>query len=341
MDTTSPYLRIKILEWKQQLQRTSLTAEDREEISAHLEDIIYELCQTELMDDEIWIIATKRIGTIVTIETEFEKVNPDLESKKTGMVLTYGAVLMLLFQMMFVLAPVYLFREYQALNHLVSFWPILFYGLGGFIGLMILICIFKGSSIIRSLKSLFGASTMVTAFLCLSITIFSGFLLIQLIDFGRLDHSGTTAPSFKALTQLFFFSQIMFIGYFLLSKNRDGIRNLLSFNRKINWKRALFLGACAGLAVTFAFTYPVKFFPLIIGCPLFAGMGWMFSFSKKPFTNLFFGQLFLMGLTFSEVSGMHALLFGSYYLIIIVTMVVCMYLAKAFGSPSNDVQLSH
>jgi len=77
MDTTFTYLNQQKTSWKLRLSQTSISNEDQEELKGHLDDVIYELSENGLPDDEIWLLAMKRIGTIDTIESEFGKINPN------------------------------------------------------------------------------------------------------------------------------------------------------------------------------------------------------------------------------------------------------------------------
>ncbi|WP_316791343.1 permease prefix domain 1-containing protein [Pedobacter frigoris] len=319
-----PYLNVKIVQWQSRLERTSLNADDREELKAHLDDIIQELSQSGLSEDETWTVAMKRIGSITTIEEEFEKVNPDLGFRRTGTLLIIGAVSMLFFQALFILIPVFYYKQYQAgfkemnLPGDIRLWPAIFYFLSLVLAGSFLVLIFKGRSLLKYLNTVALKLNTAPAFVAVLLTIISGFYLIQLLNVVGLDPTGFVSPAFKTLTQLFYFIQIILISYFFLVSSKNGVRGLLSFNRKINWKIALFLGASAGVAVTFGFTYHNAYLPVIIAFPLFVCIGWMLSYSSGVWLNLFCVQAYMMLLWASELSGQHSVIFTTYYLITLV-----------------------
>jgi hypothetical protein len=327
MGTTSAYLSLKVIEWQSNLARTSLTPEDREELTSHLDDVITELTELGLSDEEIWAIATKRLGAVSAIESEFEKVNPDIPFRKNGLLMVYGAVIMLLLQSFFILAPAFMFKAYHhpdtsAVPGHESIWPIIFNGL-----ILILVCtivalIFKGRTIAKTISATLLRLNIFSAFISAAIIIVSGFFIIQLIGFTALDPLHTAAPKFKVLTQIFYFGLTGLIEYFLLIGNNQRIRTLMVFNRKLNWKPSLLLGAVVCLAIIFSYTYPVPYLPLFIGCPLFATLGWMISFSDKKSINLFFGQLPLSLFCISELNGRYAGMFCSYYLVTVCFMLI-------------------
>ncbi|MBC6112488.1 permease prefix domain 1-containing protein [Pedobacter fastidiosus] len=320
MGTTSSYISLKLAEWQSNLTRTSLTNEDREELTAHLEDMITELTELGLSEEEVWSVAAKRIGSISAIEAEFEKVNPDIPFRKNGLLMIYGAVIMLFLQSLFVVVPAFLFRVYhqqgaRAVPSNDNIWPVAFNILTLSLIGIILAFTFKGRSLAKTISKLAFKLNILTAFISAAVVIVSGFFIIQLISLGELDTLHTTAPKFKTLTQIFYFGLIGLIGYFLLIGNNQPIRTLSVFNRKINWKTSLLLGGVACLAIIFSYTYAISYLPLFIGCPLFAALGWMISFSEKKGINLFCAQLPLILFCISELSGRYAHMFGKYYLI--------------------------
>ncbi|WP_293304111.1 hypothetical protein [Pedobacter sp. UBA5917] len=338
MDTT--YISIKILQWQSDLDKTSLTADDREEITDHLEEIISELTGFGLSDEEVWTIATKRIGSISSIQAEFEKVNPDITFRKNGLLMIYGAVLVLFLQSVFIVIPAFVFKT----RHLSpvgtftgygNFWPLLFdiliFSLIG----IILAFILRGNIITKLLSSYVLRLNVLSAMISAAIIIASGFFIIQLIDFGKMDMLHFIAPKFKTLTQFFYLGLITVLGYFLLIGNSPGIRTLLSFNRKINWKSALLLGAVACLAIIFSYTYGIPNLPLFIGCPLFGILGWMVSFSQKRVLNLFCIQFGLTLFWLSELNGFHMRMFSINHFIMLSFLLIGLFYQKAFGYLSH------
>lgn len=320
METISTDLRTKIVEWQSKLRQTSLNEDDREELKNHLDDLIAELKEARLHDDEIWMLAMKRIGPLSTIEEEYGKVNPDLVFRKNGTLLIYGGMLMLFLQCVFILVPAYFYKHNQS-DHgdfatiiLLNKWSAIFYFLSIlFVGTSVAL-IFKGKVIIKYLSPKVMHFNIFSALFAIFLVVCSGFCLIQLLEVGKTEASRAIASSFKTLTQFFYFGQVALVAYFLLIGNKRHIRGLLSFNRQINWKIALFLGICVGIAITFTFTYPVIYLPLLIGAPLLGVLGWMLSFSKRPIINLFCCQLYLMILCGSEIPGQHTFLFMAFYL---------------------------
>lgn len=327
MGTTSAYLSLKIAEWQSNLIRTSLTPDDREELTNHLDDVITELTELGLSDEEVWAVAVKRLGSVSAIESEFEKVNPDMPFRKNGLLMVYGAVIMLLLQSFFILAPAFIFKTYHradtsAISGYDNIWPIIFNTLILILICIILAIIFKGRTIAKIISGPVLRLNIFSAFISAAIIIVSGFFIVQLIGFTELDPFHNVAPKFKTLTQIFYFGLTGLIGYFLLIGNNQQIRTLMAFNRKLNWKPSLLLGAIACLAIIFSYTYPIVYLPLFIGCPLFIALGWMISFSDKKGVNLFFAQLPLMLFSISELNGRYAGMFCRYYLIIICFLLI-------------------
>lgn len=327
MDSTFTNLNSKILEWYSQVERTSLNHDDQEELKVHLDDIIHELSELNLSEDEIWILAIKRIGSIALIEDEFEKINPDIRFRKNGILLVYGAVSMLLIQSIFILIPVFYFKKYMKtsslrdLGNISHFWTFLFYSISVLLIFIILILAFNGRSIIKWLGLVVSKLNVLSAFISVSITIISGSYLIQLLGVSDIDTIGFSGSAFKTLTQIYYLGLIALVGYFLLISSNPGIRSMISFNRKIGWKTALFLGACAGVLVTFGYTYHINNLPLFIGIPLFGYLGWMVSYSKKPLINLFFSQMYIMILLCTGVSGEFSNIFIKYYSITLLALI--------------------
>lgn len=336
MGTTSPYISLKVLEWQSNLARTSLTTEDSEELTAHMEDVITELIALGLSDEEVWAITVRRIGTISAIECEFEKVNPDIPFRKNGLLMVYGAIIMLFLQSFFIIVPAFIFRTDQKKNTDQLFlgirlWPMFFNTLIIILISIMLIFIFKGKVLARAFSKLTVKLNILSAFISVVVIVASAFFTIQLIGLSETDKLHAVAPKFKMLTQLFYLGLIGLIGYFLLIGNNRNVRTLLSFNRKLHWKVSLLLGGIACLAVIFSYTYHLAYLPLIIGCPLFAVLGWMVSFSEKKGINLFCCQLFLMLFLFSELSGRYVEMFTKYYFVILVFLLMGTFYQRAFG----------
>jgi len=336
MGTTSAYLSLKIAEWQSNLIKTSLTPDDREELTNHLDDVITELTELGLSDEEVWAVAVKRLGSVSAIESEFEKVNPDMPFRKNGLLIVYGAVIMLFLQSFFIIVPAFIFRANQEKNTDQLFlgirlWPMVFNILIIVLISIILIFIFKGKVLARALSKLTGKLNILSAFISVVVIVASAFFTIQLIGLSKTDKLHSVAPKFKMLTQLFYLGLIGLIGYFLLIGNNRNVRTLLSFNRKLHWKVSLLLGGITCLAVIFSYTYRLAYLPLIIGCPLFAVLGWMVSFSEKKGINLFCCQLFLMLFLFSELSGRYSEMFTKYYFVILVFLLMGAFYQKAFG----------
>jgi hypothetical protein len=77
METTTPFdLKQAIADWRQQLnQSPAFSAENLDELEAHLRDSVAQLQGKGLAADEAWIIATKRIGTSTKLEAEYRQTN--------------------------------------------------------------------------------------------------------------------------------------------------------------------------------------------------------------------------------------------------------------------------
>ena len=60
--------------WRSELKGEGLTKDDRDELQAHMKDILDELLAKGLSEDEAWILASHRIGEVGDIKKEYEKV---------------------------------------------------------------------------------------------------------------------------------------------------------------------------------------------------------------------------------------------------------------------------
>lgn len=339
MDTTTHYLRLKIAEWQLGLAGTSLEIEDQEELTAHLEDVLQDIGTLKLEPKEVWALAMGRIGNISAIEEEFGKVAPDKSFRKNGLFLIYGAVLMLLLQSVFIVAPAYFYRSYlgdnlsQHLNNDFN-WPVLFTSLIIILLIIILLLITKGKTITKSLSKLIIRANILSSVASILIVATSGFLIIQFLNLTAIDSDHTVTPIFKLLTQIFYFALICIIIYFLLLNNDPSPRTFRAFNRKITWKTALILGLITCFSIVFSFTYGVPLLPVIIGCPVFGVLGWMIGFSTQKFLNLFCTQFFLMLFWISELGSQHADLFTRNYLLTIASLFAgCFFQKISTNSP--------
>jgi len=318
MDTTFTYLNQQKTSWKLRLSQTSISNEDQEELKGHLDDVIYELSENGLPDDEIWLLAMKRIGTIDTIESEFGKINPNISFRSNCMLLVYGALAFMFMQLIFILLPMYLFKVYapqiNTAGHIQPDWNILFYGLALTLLLLFSLIAFKGHQLISWIKSVLTHFSAGFAFLAITIIFSSAYLTIQLIDIHGV--------SFKTLSIFFYMGIMGIISYVLCLVNKIELRTIQAFNRRINWKTSMLIGVFAGLSVTLGYTYHINYLPAIIGCPLFALIGWMLSYSKNPLTNLFTAQLYIMGLWLSGITGEFATVFHIYYFIVLSFLII-------------------
>jgi hypothetical protein len=342
MDTTVSYLTVKMIEWEAEVRKTLLTTEDQEELKTHLEDIIEELSPSNLSQEEIWTVAMNRIGSLPSIEREFIKVNPDVSFRKNSTILIYGAVLMLLFQSIFILLPAFIYNSstrQTAINNLSddTYWPIIYNSLIVFFVVVIIALIIKGKGIMKYFSRLVTKFNVIAAFVSVAIIISSAFFIIQLLNVRGHDNIGDVAPKFKIITQIFYLFIIGLIVYFLLINKRNEVRNILTFNRRITWKIALLIGAGAFIVVCFSYTYRILYLPLIIGCPLFAFIGWMLSYSDRKILNLFCSQLFIMFLSLSELSGMHSSIFISYYCITVICLIIGLNFKKVHHQLFNVI----
>jgi MFS family permease len=318
MDTTFSYLNQQKTDWKISLSQTSISNEDQEELKGHLDDVIYELSESGLPDDEIWLLAMKRIGTIDTIESEFSKINPNIGFRRNCMLLVYGALAFMFMQLVFILLPAYLLKVHAPQittdGHIQSDWNILFYGLALTLLILFSLIAFKGHQLIFRIKSVLTHFSVGFAFLAIMIMLASAYLTIQLTDVHGV--------SFKTLSIFFYMGIMGMISYILCLVNRVELRTIQAFNKRINWKTSMLIGVFAGLSVTLGYTYHINYLPAIIGCPLFAVIGWMLSYSKKQLINLFTAQLYIMGLWLSGITGEFAAVFHIYYFIVLSFLII-------------------
>src|SRR5215471_9788684 len=69
-------LNAAILNWRENLSHSpQFRAENLDELEAHLRDAIASMRGQRLTDEEIFLIATRRIGGVRALEPEFAKVN--------------------------------------------------------------------------------------------------------------------------------------------------------------------------------------------------------------------------------------------------------------------------
>lgn len=326
MDTAISYLDQQIEGWKRSLSKTSISNDDQDELKCHLDDVIHELSTNGLPDDEVWLLAMKRIGSIDLIEAEFSKITPNISFRKNCILLVCGASAFMFIQFIFILLPAYLLKQQsqQLLNNVSvnTDWPAIFSGLALSILILFILVALVGNRIVSRIKFLIKHFSVGFAFLVITVLLASAYLTIQLIDIQELNVPGGFKTSFKTLSIFFYMAIMIVMMYVVCLVNKIDLRTIQAFNRRINWKMALLIGILAGLGVTFGYTYHVNYLPAIIGCPLFALIGWMVSFSQKPIINLFTTQLYLMGLWLSGIRGEYATIFHFYYFIVLSFLII-------------------
>ncbi len=75
-------LNAAILDWRTQLKRTSqLRKENLAELESHLRDSVERLQAGGLSEEEAFLIATRRIGSVEQLATEFEKISSNPMNK--------------------------------------------------------------------------------------------------------------------------------------------------------------------------------------------------------------------------------------------------------------------
>ncbi|SEN09038.1 hypothetical protein SAMN05192574_102423 [Mucilaginibacter gossypiicola] len=326
MDTAFSYLDRQIEGWKLSLSKTSISKDDQDELKGHLDDVINELSANGLPDDEVWLLAMKRIGSIDLIEAEFSKVTPDISFRKNCILLVCGASAFMFIQFIFILLPAYLIRQQskQLINNVSGStdWVTLFTGLALSILILAILLGLIGKRMVFRTKFLIRRFKVGFAFLVITVLLSSAFLTIQLIDLQGWNIPGEIKTSFKTLSIFFYMAIMIAIVYVVCLVDKIDLRTIQAFNRRINWKTALLIGILAGLAVTLGYTYHVSYLPAIIGCPLFAVIGWMISFSQKHIINLFTAQFYLMALWFSGILGEYASIFHFYYFTVLSFLII-------------------
>jgi hypothetical protein len=59
--------------WRSELRGIGLTKDDRDELQAHMEDVLEELLGKGLNEDEAWMVASHRVGAVPDIKSEYKK----------------------------------------------------------------------------------------------------------------------------------------------------------------------------------------------------------------------------------------------------------------------------
>ena len=87
-------LNAAVLDWRDKLKQTSqFRAENLAELESHLRDSVARLQGQELSEEEAFLIATRRIGSVEQLATEFEKVNRNPMNKIIhGLVLVFFSI---------------------------------------------------------------------------------------------------------------------------------------------------------------------------------------------------------------------------------------------------------
>lgn len=333
MDTTRSHLDQQIEGWKRSLSKTSISNDDQDELKCHLDDLVHDLRINGLPDDEIWLLAMKRVGSVDLIEAEFSKVTPNVRSRKNFILLVYGASAFMFMQFIFILLPAYLLKQesQQPLKNASATTDLATTFLILVISLLILVLMLglRGNRIVSHIKSTLARFSTGIAFLFIAVLLSSAYITIQLIDIQGLDIPHDFKTSFKTISIIFYMVLIIVSVYAAcLAKNIE-LRTIQAFNRRINWKTALLIGILAGLSVTFGYTYHVNYLPAIIGCPLFALIGWMVSYSQKSLVNLFTAQLYIMGLWLSGINGVYASIFNFYYFIVLLFLIIGYFFGRS------------
>ena len=83
-----------VLRWREQLGRSpQLCEENLAELESHLRDSVVRLQGQELSEEEAFVIATRRIGSVEQLATEFEKVNRNPMNKVIhGLILAFFSI---------------------------------------------------------------------------------------------------------------------------------------------------------------------------------------------------------------------------------------------------------
>ncbi len=83
-----------ILNWQDQLKRSpQFRDENLAELESHLRDAVERLQGQELSEEEAFMIATHRIGSVEQLETEYEKINRNPMNKIAhGLVLVFFSI---------------------------------------------------------------------------------------------------------------------------------------------------------------------------------------------------------------------------------------------------------
>ncbi len=87
-------LNAAVLSWREQLRRSpQFREENLAELESHLRDAVAQLQGTNLSEEEAFIIATHRIGSVEQLATEFEKINRNAMNKIIhGLVLVFFSI---------------------------------------------------------------------------------------------------------------------------------------------------------------------------------------------------------------------------------------------------------
>jgi hypothetical protein len=93
-DTMQFDLNAAILGWRDKLKQSSqFRAENLAELESHLRDAVVRLQGQELSEEEAFLIATRRIGSVEQLASEFEKVNRNPMNKIIhGLVLAFFSI---------------------------------------------------------------------------------------------------------------------------------------------------------------------------------------------------------------------------------------------------------
>jgi len=87
-------LNTAVQRWRDTLSQSSqFRTEDLAELESHLRDAVVRLQGQELSEEEAFLIATRRIGSMQQLETEFEKINRNPMNKIAhGLVLVFFSI---------------------------------------------------------------------------------------------------------------------------------------------------------------------------------------------------------------------------------------------------------
>jgi hypothetical protein len=335
MDTQNRFdLEQRIANWRLSVANTVLTPNDALELENHLRESFTELRSPVLNEDEAWLIATRRLGTVTVLNKEFKKVNTDFAVNKNWLMLLWGALGLLVLQALFINLPTLLYYIKFTKNGSLTndgFQTSAYYALALAVLIAAVFTVKHHETITRRFNASLALHSSAYAIGGLLLGLFAAFACF--LNFSSAvvktgNYNSAMLQAFSTLVFVFYVMLIMLTAYFTIRYRHPDLSSLQKFGRNISPANALLLGFLAQVPIQF--THGIQIdgvtegnITIALTIILFLPVGWLLSYSRKAIFNIVAAQLipltiFLFGFYVNEAARM---IFLSFYLSMLLSLI--------------------